>query len=81
MEANELKKAKEENRTPPPLYSVNFAEAKKWSTKMKGLSNLAHSTGVVNEATMDICANLDTVVAAVDDDNNALFWAWCREIS
>ena len=69
----ELSKAKDENRPPPPLYFVKFRDAKQWAMKMKQLSNSAHASGVVNEATSELCANLDTLLSNVSDDNDAIF--------
>lgn len=62
----EFDRAKSEGTTPPPMYTVAFAEAKMWAHKMKVQSNMAHSTGVINDATTQICTNLDNVLREVD---------------
>ena len=67
----ELRKAKDEKSTPPPLYPVTFREAKRWATLMKELSDLAHSHGVVNDTSAQICANWDSFIDNIDANANA----------
>ncbi|KAL7531651.1 hypothetical protein ACHAXR_006429 [Thalassiosira sp. AJA248-18] len=69
----ELSKAHEEGTTPPPLYRVPFTEAKLWSVKMKEVSRLAYSTGVVNETTAELRTNLDVFIGQDSPDDSAVF--------
>ncbi|KAL7533844.1 hypothetical protein ACHAXR_009080 [Thalassiosira sp. AJA248-18] len=65
-----LLEAEQNNLPAPPLHNITYDATKKWADKMKGLSNIALTTGALNAITGVLVQQFDSIMNASTEAEN-----------